>query len=145
MASLIFIAVLSFFVTFVFYRRTSIAVWGYIGAFLPDLPTLVLAPLGATGLYTVQLLSHTIGVIFWPVILLIIDVFLIEFSLLRIARPFGSLLPGSFRMAIKIEKLVERFQDYYAIPRPERLKAVYMSGVTAGIINLFVGLVIGSL
>lgn len=142
---LIFIALVSFLVSLVYYRKTGIAFWGYIGALLPDVPKIILVILGATNLQLVNLASHTIGLLLWPVILVIADVFLIELAFLKVAKPFRRLLPGNLKAALRIERIAETLQGYHAIPRPERVKAVYFAGLAGGIINLFIMAVAGAL
>jgi uncharacterized membrane protein YbaN (DUF454 family) len=143
--SVIFIGMAGFFVSLVYYRKTGIAFWGYMGALLPDMPTAVLLILGATSIQNVQLASHTIGLLFWPVLLVVADVLLIEAAMLKAIKPFAKLLPKGIRSAFRIQKIVESLQKHHAIPRPERVRAVYFAALAGGIINLAVGMMTGTL
>jgi len=135
------------FLGYMIYRRPSICFWAWIAGFMPDLPVLIQTPLGVPvwNLFWVLVLSHTIGIIVFPLILLIIDVLLIEIGLIRYLRPFYLMLPGSFRTAVRFESGIERLQRYSLIPMPERLKSVFVVGMLAGIVHLIINLAVWSL
>ena len=132
-------------IAYVIYRRKTIAVWAYLAAFFPDLPILVLKPLGAAGLDNTLLLTHTIGLFVFPIILVIVDILLIELKMISLLKPLGPILPKNIKKALRIERLIERFQDYGAIPSPIRVSTVYIVGVMAGLIHLVINLLTGTL
>lgn len=135
------------FLSYMIYRRPSICFWGWIAGFMPDLPVLIQTPLGVPvwNLFWALVLSHTLGIIIFPIVLLIIDVLLIELGLIRYLKPFYTLMPPSARTAIRIESFVERLQGYSFIPMPERLKSVFLVGALAGIVHLAINLIVWSL
>lgn len=132
--------IVSYALGYLIYRKVSVAFWAYISVFLPSIPVFVLSVLGASNLVLVSWLSHTIGILIYPVIMAIIDILLIEISLLRFVKPFRFLLPGAFRTAIKIEETIETLEEYHAIPRPIRVQRVYIVGIIAGLVNLIFSL-----
>lgn len=139
--------IIMIFLGFMIYKRPSICAWGFIAGFIPDLPVLIQTPLGVPvfSLFWVLVLSHTLGIIIFPLILLIIDVVLIEIGLIRYLKPLYLILPDSFKTAIKVESAIERLQGYSLMPMPERLKSVFVVGVLAGIVHLIINLVVWSL
>lgn len=135
------------FLGYMIYRRPSICFWGWIAAFMPDLPVLIQTPLGVPvwSLSWVLVLSHTVGIIVFPIVLLIIDVLLIEIGLIRYLKPFYLMLPNPLRTAVRVENFIERLQGYSFIPMPERLKSVFVVGLLAGIVHLIINLAVWSL
>lgn len=135
------------FLGYMIYRRPSICFWGWIASFMPDLPVLIQTPLGVPvwNLFWVLVLSHTLGIIVFPIALLIIDVLLIELGLLEYLRPFYYMLPPVFRTAVRIESFIGRLQGYSFMPMPERLKSVFVVGMLAGIVHLVINLFVWSL
>lgn len=120
------------------YRKASVAVWGFVGSLFVDAPMILLAPLGATSLFNVSLITHSLGIIIFPIILVIIDILLIEFRLLKYLKPVYGLLPSTLKTAVRIEMQVEKLQNYHAIPGPERIQSVFVAGVLAGAVNLII-------
>ncbi len=135
------------FLGYMMYRRPSIALWGWMAGFMPDLPVLIQTPLGVPvwNLFWVMVLSHTLGIIVFTTVLLIIDVLLIEIGLIRYLKPLYLFLPGPLRTAVRLENLIERLQGYSLIPMPERLKSVFVVGMLAGIVHLIINLTVWSL
>ena len=104
-----------------------------------DLPWILLSPFGVTHLENLLLFTHTVGIVLLPLGLVIIDIFLIELNLLKYLEPFNRIVyPKSLRIAIKIEKVVERLQKYNAIPRAIRVRRVYLVGVFSGSLQFVV-------
>lgn len=134
--AVMFSAIFSLIVTYAVYRQFVIAVWGYIAAFIPRIPVTLVALTGGTNLLGFAWLSHTAGILIYPVFLTIADILLLEIALIRIVRPISFALPKSVQTAIKMEAFLDRLQDYHAVPRPVRIQAVYGAGVIAGVINL---------
>ena len=127
------------------YRRIHIGFWGFLGGIAADWPKYLLATLGATNLHNVLLVTHTAGIVLFPIILVILDILLLEVSLLRYLKPFYFILPKQLKAAVRFEKKIEGLQKYNAIPRPIRIGAVYSVGVIGGIIHLAINLAIGAL
>ncbi len=127
------------------YRRIHIGFWGFLSGIASDWPKYFLGLLGATNLHTVLLVTHTAGIVLFPIILVILDILLLEISLLKYLKPLYFILPKSLKSAVKFEKLVERLQHYNTIPRPVRIGAVYSVGVIGGAIHLVINLAIGAL
>lgn len=132
--------------SYAMYRKKSVAFWAFIAALLPDVPSLVLPSFGVTNLDNLLLFTHTVGIFVLPLILVIADIVLIEFSLLRYLAPFNRILyPKSLRLAIRLEKIIERLQHYYALPRPVRIQRLYLVGLLAGTLQLLTYLLFGIL
>lgn len=119
-------------------RKISIAVWGWIASFFPDLPVFWLSPLGATNLGATLLVTHTVGIFLFPLILVIADILLIE--ALWLARFSWLPLPKNLKTAGKAARTL---QKYRTLPKPIRIKYVYLVGVLAGIIHLAINLLVG--
>ena len=132
----LFSAVFSYIAAYLIYKRFAVAVWAYIAAFIPRLPVTIVVLTGGTNLTTFAWLSHTAGILVYPIFLVIADILLIEVALIRIIRPISFILPSSIQAAIKAESFVSLLQDYHAVPRPVRVQWVYGAGVIAGMINL---------
>jgi len=133
-ALLYVIAIISAVAVYAVHRRFSLSLWAYLAAFFPEWPVF-LELFGAENLSTVTLLSHTVGIVIYPIALIVLDVFLIEASLLRYLKPFRDFLPKGIRKVLKAEEVLERFQRYHSIPTPDRLTSVYAVGVFAGIVH----------
>ena len=136
------IALLAFLAVLGLHRRYSLALWAYIAAFLPDWP-LFLQLAGVQSLDTLFFLSHTAGIFVHPLLLIVLDIFLIEASLLQYLKPVRNVLPKWLKKVLKAEEVLERFQRYHTIPLPERLGRVYMAGLLGGIVHLAVYLAFG--
>lgn len=132
----LFSALFSFVLCFVIYKRFSVAVWGYVAAYIPRIPVVIVAATGGTNLLLFAWLNHTLGILVYPVILAIIDVLLLEIAFIRVVKPIAFMLPKDLQTVIKIESFLNRLQEYHAIPKPVRVKWVYEAGVIAGIVNL---------
>lgn len=133
---LLFSALFSYIACYMIYRRFSVAVWGYIAAFLPSIPVAIVELSGGTNLTLFSWLSHTVGVFFYALILVVADILLLEIALIRIIKPISFALPKGLQTAIRAESFLSRMQDYHAVPRPERVQWVYGAGIVAGMINL---------
>jgi hypothetical protein len=133
---LLFSALFSYIACYMIYKRFSVAVWGYIAAFLPSIPVAIVELTGGTNLILFSWLSHTIGVFFYALLLVVADILLLEIALIRIFKPISFALPKGLQTAIKAESFLSRMQDYHAVPRPVRVQWVYGAGVIAGMINL---------
>jgi len=131
-----FSAVFSYIACYLIYKRFSVAVWGYISAFIPRIPVTIVTITGGTNLLLFSWLSHTAGILVYPLILAIIDILLLEIALVRVAKPIAFMLPQSLQTAIKVESFLSTLQEYHAVPRPVRVQWVYGAGVIAGIVNL---------
>ena len=132
----LFSAVFSFIICYLAYKRFAVAVWGYIAAFIPRIPVAIVAITGGTNLSVFALLSHTLGVLFYSILLVIADILLLEIALIKIVRPISFALPRGLQTAIKAESFLSRLQDYHAVPRPVRVQYVYCAGVIAGMVSL---------
>ena len=137
---LIAMAVVSFGLGYLVYRKVSVAFWAYVSVFLPSAPAFVLSLFGAKNLELVSWLSHTAGVVVFPAMMVVLDVLLIETSLLRFLRPFSGLLPRNIRIMIRIEEALRTLEKHYLMPRPERVQRVYAVGVIAGLVNMIFSL-----
>jgi hypothetical protein len=131
------------FLLYIVYRKHSVFIWGFFSGFLPDLPFIFLTPFGVTNLSLLLFFSHTTGVFLFPLILVLIDIILIEFKFIKYLRPIKFILPKSLKTAIKIEKMIEKLQQYGLVPKPIRVKRVYLAGVIAGVIHLTINIIFG--
>ena len=127
----------------VIFRKKSLGVWGWIASFFPDMPLFTLAFFGATNLGNVLLFSHTAGVLIFPIFLVLIDVLLIEIGWLKYISwmPY----PKYMKNVRRVESIVEKLEKYNAIPRPARVKRVYLVGILAGVVHLTINLLAGAL
>lgn len=125
------------------YRKRAVAAWGWIASFGPDLPVFLLAPLGATNLTTVLLVTHTLGLFLFPLILVIADILLLELWLLR--KISFSPYPKAMRTVKRVDRFMHSLEKYNAIPRPVRIKRVYLIGLVAGGVHVVVNLLAGSI
>ena len=139
----ILIGILSALLAYVLYRRTSVMLWGYIAGTLPDSPY-GLTLIGVTNIQNLLIITHSFGIILFAILLVILDIFLIELSLLRYLSPLKGLLKP-LKPLFAAEEVARRLEKYNTIPRPERLKSVYVVSVVAGIIHLCINLIIGIL
>jgi len=69
--ALLFSAMFSYIACYMIYKRFSVAVWGYIAAFLPRIPVGIVAATGGTNLALFAWLSHTVGVLVYALLLAI--------------------------------------------------------------------------
>lgn len=138
----LFISIAAALIVYIIKRRKTPAIWAYIASWMLDFSQTILAPLGAKNLFYISLLSHTAGIFIFPIILVILDILLIELRLLRYLNPFKRLLPQNFKILIKIEHIVYRFQKYHTIPTPTRVKTVYLVSVFAGIFHLLINIIL---
>ncbi|MFH1445347.1 MAG: hypothetical protein ABIF08_02600 [Nanoarchaeota archaeon] len=135
---------LTVLVTYTIYKNKSVPLWGWMASFFPDIPMLWFAPLGVTNLENLMLVTHTVGVLIFPIFLVIIDVVLINLALLKHFTWLPH--PASLKNVEKVNYIVERLKRYNAIPKPVRIERVYVAGVLAGIIHLAINIIIiGSL
>jgi hypothetical protein len=134
--AVLFSAIFSYIAVYLVYKRFSVAVWAYIAAFIPRIPIAIVSMTGGTNLIGLAWLSHTLGIIVYPMILVIADILLLEIALVRLVKPIAFILPKSVQTAIKAESMLSVLQEYHAVPRPERIQWVYGAGIYAGIINL---------
>jgi len=130
-------------IAYLLYRKKAVSLWGWIASFYSDLPVFLLVPLGATTLGTTLLLTHTLGILLFPLLLVLADIFLIGIGWVRKLSwlPY----PKTMRMVKKFDDIMDILEQYNAIPRPIRVKRVYVVGVLAGVIHLLLNLVIGVL
>jgi hypothetical protein len=139
----LFSAIFSYIACYMVYKRFSVAVWGYIAAFVPRIPVAIVAATGGTNLMLFSWLSHTVGVFVYAIFLAVADILLLEIAFIRVIRPISFALPKSLQTAVKAESMLSRLQDYHAVPRPERVQWVYGAAVIAGMINLVFVLAFG--
>jgi len=123
------------------YRRHSVILWGYLAGTLPDFPH-ALNFIGVTNTYTLLVITHVFGVFIFTIFLIIVDILLIELNLLKYLSPLRPLLTPLKPLFIA-ENIAEKLQRYGAIPRPERLKTVYVVTVISTLIHLSVNLILG--
>jgi len=141
----LFAGIIAAFIGALIYRRIHLAFWGFLAGIASDWPTYILGPLGATNLHGVLWVSHIGGIVLFPIILVVLDILLMEISLIKYLKPFYVILPKPLKSAVRFERLVERLQHYSTIPRPAKIGAVYAVGVIGGLIHLVINLVIGAL
>jgi hypothetical protein len=136
--SIVSVAFVSAFITYLLFRKHSVFLWGFLAALMPDLPVFILALLGATNLHSISTINRTVGLFIWPALLIILDILLIELNLFGYFKPLFLILPKSVKTALRFEIIVEKLQNYNAIPRPIRLKRVYVVGFISILIYLVI-------
>ncbi|MBL7206234.1 MAG: hypothetical protein ISS36_01405 [Candidatus Aenigmarchaeota archaeon] len=146
----IIVGITAAIIAYAIYRKASVSLWAYLAGFLLDLPIFILIPFKVSNLDNLLLFSHTAGIFIWPVILVILDIFLIEAQLLKYIVALLKLIHlgisnKSVKRLEKIDGLLERLEEYHIIPAPIRLSRVYIVGVMAGVVHLVINLAIGVL
>ncbi|MBU0898626.1 MAG: hypothetical protein ABIH55_03150 [Nanoarchaeota archaeon] len=125
---------------YVIYRSKAESLWGWIASFFFDLPVLWLVPLGVTNIGNLMIVTHTAGILVFPIFLVMIDIILINLAILK---HFSWLpFPKSFSNINKINKIVETLKKYNTIPIPVRVERVYVIGALAGIIHLAINVIV---
>jgi|GEM_PF-2421407 hypothetical protein len=145
-------AAISMVLAYYIYRKstTSASLWAFIASFLPDWPVFMLVPFGTIVSANLLFFTHTIGIFIQPIMLIILDIFLIEAQILKFIVPVIKFLHlGSqnraIRLAEKSDYWLEKLEKYDIVPRPIRLQKVYAIGVLAGVVHLVVNWVAGFL
>ncbi len=127
------------------FKRTYIGFWAFLGGIAPDWPRIFLTPLGSTNLEGLLWATHTIGLFIFPILLVLVDIPLMEIGFVRYLKPFNSVLPEQIRSIIHTETMLEKLQKYKVLPRPARLKYVYLAAVFAGLLHVAINFFIGQL
>ena len=70
-------AIAAVLVIFLVYRRISLSIWGFIASLLVDIPILFMMPLGTGNLLNFSIVTHSIGLVIFPLLLVIADLLLI--------------------------------------------------------------------
>ena len=136
--------VITVLIAYAIYRDKAEPLWGWFASFFQDLPALWLIPLGVTNIGNLMIVTHTIGILVFPVFLVMVDIILINLMLLKYFSWFP--FPKSLKNIKKINRIVEILKKYNAIPTPARVERVYMVGIVAGIVHLAINvIIIGSL
>ena len=135
-------AVVASLLVFILFRKKALIGWTVLASFLPDLPVFWLTPLGVKNLGNLLLVTHTVGIVLYPLIMVLADILLIELAWMK----YLSFLPYPrwLKTAGKLSRLAGKAQKYNAIPRPARIRLVYSSGVIAGAIHLGINLWMGA-
>ncbi|MBI4181558.1 MAG: hypothetical protein HY520_01150 [Candidatus Aenigmarchaeota archaeon] len=136
-------AVVTIAIVYALYRSRGVMAWGWIASFLPDAPVFALQPLGASSLDGVMLVSHTLGILLYPVLLSLADILLIEAGWLKYLTwlPY----PKYLHAYARIDRWVQRLEKYHALPHPARLKRVFMAALIAAVVHLGLNLAVGVL
>lgn len=138
--------IISAIIVYFAFNDRAAPLWAFIAAFLPNLPVFILIPFGVSNLGSFLVFSHTIGIAIWPILLVILDIFLVEARILKYVLIFLKFLhigaTKTVEKAEKFDRLIERLENYHIIPMPTRLGRVYLVGIIAGIVNLAIIVVI---
>jgi hypothetical protein len=137
-------AILTDILMYAAYRRTKAAFWGYVSVWLLEIPMFLVVITGAQTLAGFDIFMHTFGIVIMAGLLVIIDILLIEISLLGFLKPFSAFLPNKIRKSLGIYSLTKNLQKHYLIPRPERVEVVFIAGILGGIISSTLLLVAGA-
>ncbi len=133
--------IITVLIVYFLYRKKGPVVWAWLASFLPDIPVFWLVPLGVTNIGIVLLITHTIGIFIFAALLALLDILLIELSWTRYFPPF----PKVMKIIKKIGSWTETLERYHAVPRPIRVKRVFLVGLLAGAVHLAINLLIGVL
>jgi hypothetical protein len=136
--TIFFIALLTYSISYFFYRKTSAAFWGYVSAWLFEVPIFLLFVTGAQNIQGFDLFVHTLGIPVMAMLLVIGDILLTEIALIGVLKPLSFILPKNFSSAIRIYDITKALQKYHAIPEPERVKTVFLVSLLGGIISLVI-------
>lgn len=141
----ILIGLVSGAVVILVFRRVYIGFWAFIAGIAPDWPRIFLTPLGLTNMENLLLVTHTAGLFIFPLLLVLIDIPLMEIGFFKFLKPFNNYLPENIKSILKTETLVERLQKYKILPRPARIKFVYLAGMFAGLVHILINFLTGTL
>jgi len=122
-------------ISYLVFRKSEIALWAYVAAFIPRAILTILYLTGATNLDTFAWLSHIAGIFIFPMLLALGNILLIEVALAKNVKRDSS-LPLDVRRAVRIEKLLGRLQHRKLLPKAAGVKEVYLAASLAGAINL---------
>jgi hypothetical protein len=137
-------AIATYVISYVIYRKTSVAFWGYVFVWFNELPMFILFITSGKELTLFDIFTHTLAMPILAVILVIADILLIELALIGVLRPIKFLLPKSIASSFKIFDIVKTLQKYHAIPKPERVQSVFFVSLLGGLISLVALIVAGA-
>ncbi len=138
----LFTGILVAVITYIFFRKHHLSTWAFLAGIAPEWPKIFLAPLGATGLETLNFLTHTLGILLFPAVLVIIDITLIELGMTSLLKPFNSYLPKKIKSLVRLEDIVDKLEKRGVIPMPTKIGMVYLIGIFGGVVHLLVELVL---
>ena len=141
----ILIGLASSLIVVLIFRRVYIGFWAFLAGISPDWPRIFLSPLGSTNMENLLLVTHTAGIFIFPLLLVLIDIPLMEIGFFKYLKPFNNYLPENLKSVLRTESLVERLQKYKILPRPARIKFVYLAGVFAGLFHILINILMGAL
>jgi len=129
-------ALIAYVLTYLHYRRTSAAFWGYISVWLLEVSPFVAFITGAQNLQYFDLFMHAFGIPVMAALLVMADILLIELSLVAALKPLRFVLPKQLSTLLRVEGATETLQKYHALPKPERVEAVFAVAVIGGLVDL---------
>ncbi|MBM3304042.1 MAG: hypothetical protein FJY76_03015 [Candidatus Aenigmarchaeota archaeon] len=129
-------ALVAYALTYAHYRRTSAAFWSYASVWLFEIAPFIAFITGAQNTQFFDLFMHAFGVPVIAALLVVADILLIELSLVAALRPLSFVLPKQISALLKVEDTIKTLQKYHALPKPERLEAVFAAAVIGGLVNL---------
>ena len=132
-------------VSYIVFRKYHLGVWAFLAGIAPDWPRIFLEPLEVKGLENLLLITHTLGIFLFPIILIIVDITLIELGMVTIIKPFTSYLPEKIKSLVKVEDIIEKLRKYGVFPFPTRVGFVYLIGIFGGAVHLGINLLLGTL
>jgi len=101
LTAVMFSAVFSYIACYLIYKRFAVAVWGYVSAFVPRIPVTIVAMTGGTNLLAFAWLSHTVGILIYPIILMTVGIGALFFLTIKIIPTFANLF-ASFKMDLPV-------------------------------------------
>lgn len=136
LAATLIIGLFAGVITYIFFRKQHLTFWAFLAGIAPDWPRIFLSPLGVTNLENLLFLTHTVGILLFPLALVIVDITLIELGMTSLLRPFNSYLPKKIQSLVNLEKSVASLEKKGFIPMPTKIRLVYLIGVLAGGLKL---------
>jgi len=129
-------AVITYAVTYAYYGRASPAFWGYISVWLLEVSQFFAVITGAQNLQFFDLFTHAFGIPVMAALLVIADILLMEIALVGALRPLKFVLPKQISALLRVDGAIKTLQKYHALPKPERVEAVFAAAVIGGLINI---------
>ncbi len=129
-------ALITYAITYLHYRRTSAAFWGYIAVWLLEVSPFIAFITGAQNLQFFDLFNHAFGIPVIAALLVIADILLIQIALVGALKPLSFVMPNQIKALLRIESAIETLQKYHALPHTERVEAVFVAAVIGGLVDL---------
>ncbi len=128
-------ALLAYTLTYLHYRRTSAAFWGFIAVWLLEISPFVAFITGAQNLQFFDLFTHAFGIPVIAALLVIADILMVQIALVGALKPLSFILPRQMKTLFRVDGAIKKLQKYHALPHTERVEAVFVAAVIGGLVS----------